>query len=234
MICVGRRATRSRSKALATIGYAARVNFFGHAAAACRVDDDPAFVLGAMAPDLLPLCGAVAERETSPKVASGRAHHVAVDAQFHANPAFTAMQAWAARELIRAGVPRGPARGAAHVGIELLLDGALAGDAPARAAYARSLAAADTTTGSPFVWRDEVSRVRWCGLVDRLRGGAVPASYRDCGFVADRVIGALAGRPRLALGGDDATALRRFMPAVAARVTAEVQALAGDIVGFAG
>src|SRR6266498_2858621 len=108
------------------------MNFFGHAAAAVQVDDDPAFVLGAMAPDLLPLCGAVPERETSPKVTAGGAHHLAVDARFHASPAFTEAQVWASRELMRAGLPRGGARGAAHVGIELFLDGALAAETRAR------------------------------------------------------------------------------------------------------
>jgi hypothetical protein len=119
------------------------VNFFGHAAAACRVDDDPAFILGAMAPDLLPLCGAVPAGETSPKVAAGRAHHLSVDATFHANPAFTSLSAWASRVLTEGGLPRGPARAAAHVGIELCLDGVLAVERSARTAYARSLVEAD-------------------------------------------------------------------------------------------
>src|SRR5262245_31464458 len=181
-----------------------------------------------MAPDLLPLCGAVAERETSPKVAAGRAHHLAVDAQFHASPAFTTMQVWASGAMVRAGLPRGAARGAAHVGIELFLDGALAAETRAREAYARSLADADTT-GTPFVWRDEQSGARWRTLVQRLRGGAIPVLYRDSDFVADRLIGALARRPRLALRGDEATILRGFLPALAARVMAQAQALVGGI-----
>ena len=204
------------------------MNFFGHAAAAVQVDDAPAFVLGAMAPDLLPLCGAIAERETSPKVAAGRAHHLAVDAQFHANPAFTALQVWASGAMVRAGLPRGAARGAAHVGIELFLDGALAAETRAREAYARSLADADTT-GTPFVWRDDQSRARWQMLIGRLRGGAIPDLYRDPDFVADRLIGALGRRPRLALTGDGPAILRTFLPALAARVMAEARALAGAI-----
>jgi hypothetical protein len=206
------------------------VNFFGHAAAARQVDDAPAFLLGAMAPDLLPLCGAVAERETSPKVAAGGAHHLAVDARFHANPAFTTMQIWASGAMVRAGLPRGAARGAAHVGIELFLDGALAGETRAREAYARSIAHADTT-GTPFVWRDEQSSARWHALVQRLRGGGIPDLYRDPDFVADRLIGALARRPRLALTGDGPTILRGFLPTLAARVMAEAPALAGAILG---
>jgi hypothetical protein len=206
------------------------VNFFGHAAAARQVDDAPAFLLGAMAPDLLPLCGAIAERETSPKVAAGRAHHLAVDAQFHANPAFTAMQVWASRAMVEAGLPRGAARGAAHVGIELFLDGALANETRAREAYTRSIADADTT-GTPFVWRDEQSSARWRALVHRLRGGGIPDLYRDPDFVADRLIGALGRRPRLALHGDESAILRRFLPALAARVMSDAHALAGAILG---
>src|SRR4051812_36922053 len=113
-----------------------------------------------MAPDLLPLCGAVAARETSAEVAAGQAHHISVDAAFHASAAFTGLYAWAARALGELGVARGGARGAAHVGIELLLDGVLATETAARAAYVRSLADAESTR-APFVWRDETSRRRW-------------------------------------------------------------------------
>jgi hypothetical protein len=204
------------------------VNFFGHAAAARIVCDEPAFLLGAMAPDLLPLCGAVADTATSPLVSAGQAHHLSVDSTFHANPAFISLQVWAAGALVELGVPRGPARAAAHVGIELFLDGVLAREAPARAAYARSLVDAETT-GAPFVWRDDTSRARWLRLIVGLRAGAVPDAYRDPDFVADRLAGALSGRPRLALTGADLTTLRAFLPALRARVTAEAPALAGAI-----
>jgi hypothetical protein len=204
------------------------VNFFGHAAAARRIDDDPLFILGAMAPDLLPLCAAVARGETSPRVTAGQAHHHAVDLLFHTNPAFTTLASWASLSLVEIGLRRGAARGAAHVGIELFLDGVLAAETGARAAYTRSLAAAETT-GTPFVWRDELSRWRWRTLVIRLRTGAVPDGYRESGFVADRVVGALGRRPRLALSEREAVALHRFLPALAARVTADAQALVGNL-----
>jgi hypothetical protein len=208
------------------------VNFFGHAAAALRVDDDPFFILGAMAPDLLPLCGAVASGETTPRVAAGQAHHHTVDLLFHSNPAFTTLASWACQALRESGLHRGAARAAAHVGIELFLDGALAAEAGARAAYARSLAAAETT-GTPFVWRDELSRSRWQTLVIRLRTGPLPDAYRDPGFVADRLLGALGRRPRLALSEDEAVALRGFLPTLGARVSADASALAGDLVSGA-
>jgi acyl carrier protein phosphodiesterase len=200
------------------------VNFFGHAATAGRAHDDPAFVLGAMAPDLLPLCGAVPAVETSDSVASGQAHHRRVDALFHASPTFTALQAWASRSLVERGVHRGGARGAAHVGIELLLDGVLATDTVARGVYTRSLAEAEGVR-TPFVWRDALSRHRWTALVLRLREGAIPDAYRDLDFVAARLHGALRRRPRLALTDDDVVTLRAFLPALQTRVETDASGL---------
>jgi hypothetical protein len=153
-------------------------------------------------------------------VTAGQANHVAVDAVFHASPAFVALQLWATRGLVEAGLRRGPARGAAHVSIELLLDGVLSGDRRAQAAYQRGLAAPE-----PFEWRDDSSRERWQRLVGRLRTGAIPESYRQTNFVADRVAGALGCRPRLALGAGETATLRAFLPALQARVAAEAQDL---------
>lgn len=201
------------------------MNFFGHAAVARSVDDDPAFVLGAMAPDLLGMCGLVAGAVTSPRLAAGQAHHLTVDAAFHGSAAFVALQCWAVGALVTAGLRRGPARGAAHVAVELLLDGVLAADPRARDAYQRGLASAERTP-EPFVWTEARERVRWLALVGRLRAGAIPDSYRDPAFVTDRVAGALNHRPRLALAAAETALLRGWMPALQKRVAAQ----AGDLV----
>jgi hypothetical protein len=211
-----------------TARYTPEVNFFGHAAVAGRTRDDLAFVLGAMAPDLLGLCGAVPTVETSPSVAAGQAHHLRVDAVFHASVAFTAMQSWAARSLIERGVPRGGARGAAHVGIELLLDGVLAADTAARRVYARCLVEAEGAR-TPFLWANARSEQRWTALVLRLREGAVPEAYRDVDFVNARLRGALAQRPRLALSDDAVVSLRGFLPALQARVETESRELVSGL-----
>ena len=202
--------------------YPQRVNFFGHVAMARQVDGDPGFLLGAMAPDLLAMCGAAAGPATSPRVAAGQAHHLAVDAAFHAGPTFVAIQLWAVRGLLADGLRRGPARGAAHVAIELLLDGVLADDPESQAAYRRGLAAA---APDAFDWRDDGSRTRWRALVGRLQTGAIPDAYRQTDFVADRVAGALGRRPRLALDDGEAAALRAFLPDLQRRVAAEAPGL---------
>jgi len=205
------------------------VNFFGHAAVAGRAGGDAAFVLGAMAPDLLPLCGAIVDQPTSAAVLDGQAQHHRVDAVFHANPTFLRLQGWTSRTLIERGVARGSARGAAHVGAELLLDGVLAADAEARRAYAEALAEADGAR-APFTWRDRTSERQWVTLIARLRQGTIPLAYRDCDFVADRVIGALRTRPRLAVCDADQRVVRAFLPALRARVEEEADALLAAVV----
>ena len=204
------------------------MNFFGHALVAGRARPEAAFILGAMAPDLLPLCGALVCQATSAAVVEGQAQHLRVDAAFHANATFVQLQAWTSRALIERGMARGSARGAAHVGVELLLDGVLASDHHARRTYLASLAEADGAR-TPFTWRDAASERRWGELVTRLRQGTIPDAYRDCDFVTDRLIGALRSRPRLAVSDADQPVLRAFLPALRARVEAEADALLPDV-----
>ena len=203
------------------------MNFFGHAAVARHVDDDPAFVLGAIAPDLLAMCRATGDRPTSARVAAGQTHHLAVDAAFHGSAAFVTLQSWAVQDLIGRGLRRGPARGAAHVGIELLLDGQLASDQRARAAYDRSLVCADGAY-QPFRWPEESSGTRWRAMVRRLREGTIPDSYRHPDFVQTDWPGRCAAAPRLALTAAELATLRAFLPALQQRVALDVAALMSD------
>ncbi len=177
-----------------------------------------------MAPDLLAMCDAAPGAATSERVAAGQAHHLSVDAAFHASPAFVAIQSWTSRALIAAGLRRGPARGAAHVAVELILDGVLSSDASACAAYRRALASA-VSSPDPFAWPERTAGERWRRLLERLRSGAIPQAYRDPLFVARRVTGALARRPRLALDTAEEAALVTFLPVLHRRVTADAPAL---------
>ena len=188
------------------------VNFFGHAAAARHVEDDPAFLIGAMAPDLLPMCGAIAAEPTCAKVSAGQAHHVLADARFHGTKAFTMLAAWAARKLIEAGVPRGPSRGAAHVAIELFLDGVLAEDGAA----SQPIAAV-----SPK--RTAVNR-RSCGRTSR----PVGAGVRSCCACGPERSPAITERPislptRTACSGGAADGPRRSRGDEAAGISPRAQ-----------
>ena len=90
--------------------------------------------------------------------------------------------------------------------LEVLLDAALSGDAPAQQAYRAALeAAAPDELGRYVGWASDEERMRFEGLRARLLArGAVTGDIAP-ETVAERLRSALADRPRLAL--DDAAVL---------------------------
>jgi hypothetical protein len=97
------------------------------------------------------------------------------------------------------------------VSVELLLDGVLADDDGARRAFVEAL-------GCELAFADEGAARRWAGMLGRLEAGAVPRAYGDPDFVCARVVGALRGRPRLALAAGEVAVLRACLQELAPRV----------------
>jgi hypothetical protein len=153
-------------------------------------------------------------------VAAGIALHHACDRAFHALPGFRALERDAIAALEVRGVDRGPARGAAHVAVELLLDGALIGrDRAADARYLEAVALAPTHGAA------HGDHPRMGDLIARLARQGLPIAYRDPREVARRTAWALAGRPRLALDAAGAVALAEALPALRGPVDALADAL---------
>jgi acyl carrier protein phosphodiesterase len=187
------------------------VNFFGHLIAAEWIRPSSRFGLGAMFPDLLPMCGAKPADPLDPELAAGVAFHHRTDAAFHDRPAFVDLTREARTWLLDNGVARGPALGAAHVGIELLLDGVLADD------EVGSFAAA---LQEPVQWHSPVDAARFSQLCHGLLAAGVPASYADPEAVAVRLVRILGRRPRLRLDDAGSEAVQRFATRFAPRVRA--------------
>lgn len=185
------------------------MNFFGHLVAAAWVRPSPSFGLGAMLPDLLPMCGAQPAATLPPPLAEGIAFHHRTDGAFHDRPAFVAVLREARAWLLDHGVPRGPALAAAHVGIELLLDGVLADD------EAGSFA---TALEQPVPWQSPLDAARFSHLRHGLLAAGVPATYADPNAVASRLVRILGRRPRLRLDDRGATSMHAFTEAFAPRV----------------
>ena len=72
-------------------------------------------------------------------LATGVAFHHGTDEVFHDLPGFQRLSRQAFSWLLERGMPRGPARAVAHMGIEMLLDEVMASDATACDAYLRAL-----------------------------------------------------------------------------------------------
>jgi acyl carrier protein phosphodiesterase len=198
------------------------MNFFAHAKVALWRGDHPRFVLGSMLPDLTGMLGLRVLRVDDPELAAGVAYHHATDAAFHGSPLFLELCAQGIATLSAAGVSRGPARAVAHVGTELLLDGALSHDRHARMTYTRTLEAAVRERFVDLLALEgPASARRLHDGLDRLVGAPVPEGYRDPAFVLARLQTILARRPRLAIQESELGSVdhlvRAFQPLVVRR-----------------
>ena len=186
------------------------MNFVGHIVVADRAAGgaSTAHLLGAAAPDLARMARLPVADGGSDDFRAGVAAHHRTDAAFHDLPWFRRRNRELVGELTARGVRRGPARGAAHVLVELLLDGALLADAQHAATFApawASLAAADADARA-MVPAD--GHGRWLDFLDQLTRRLDPPSYADATYAADRTAGTLSWRPRLAMTDEEHAALQ--------------------------
>jgi hypothetical protein len=180
-------------------------------------------LLGAVLPDLATMARVRIDRASlPPAVADGVRCHVAADAAFHADRTFLAGVARLRTELSGAGLGRGPARAAGHVGWELLLDGTLVGS-DVEAAFRRAVAAACEGVALDAVPHD--GRGRWRTFLARWSAAPGRLRYDEPAWVADRVYSALADRPRLRMEAHDVPVLAAALDRRAADVVVAAPAV---------
>lgn len=157
------------------------MNFVGHAVVAGRQVPLDAYAFGAMVPDLRRIARGTPLDLDDPAVDAGMASHHVVDAAFHDHPWFR--RSMAALVAAMPVADRG-ARAAAHVAVELAIDGVLLRrGAPA---YDAALRWAAASLDGP--WRE---------VAERMGAGAVVGAYASSEGIADRVVSVMERRPRL-------------------------------------
>jgi hypothetical protein len=183
------------------------VNFFGHAAVATwsapASGPPPGVVLGAMLPDFATMCGGRIAAADEADVTDGIALHHTTDAVFHQLPVVTGLMHELDEHLVHGGCARGPRRAVAHVGMELLLDGALLDEPAYRAPYLRGL-----SHDPALHWRDPDAAPRFAILLTRLRARGIPEDLRSPDAITTRLQHILSHRPLLAPSLDDLRAIR--------------------------
>ena len=179
------------------------VNFFGHAVLAATGGRNSEFVLGSMLPDFISILGVRPPRLEMGTLARGVAFHHRTDAVFHDSAVFRSLQRQASEHLLALGVRRGPVRAVAHVGVELLIDAALAWSLSDTApstdeSYldALELGSAPLASLSPQAWSESD---RLMALCQRLRQVGVDRFRVDAHGAMTELSRILARRPRLAL-----------------------------------
>lgn len=208
------------------------MNFFGHAALAAShfgseqplpTDSQLATLcLGAMLPDFVGMLRLSRPVVKDATLARGVLFHHKTDDAFHDLPSFVSLSRQAFAWLSERGLPRGPSRAVAHIGIEMLLDEAFATDARARDAY-RAALRVELTPLLELTAPADTARLRT--LQHNLLVRAETALGASPAVVAERIRRTLAGRPRIetddagqALLGDWVLATRPLVLAEGAEI----------------
>jgi hypothetical protein len=204
------------------------VNFVGHAAVAVWDEDDPRYSVGAMLPDLWRMAGERgAPTVHDDVVRRGVQCHHRVDAVFHDTAAFLELSSRLRHRLRAADVTRPATLATAHVGVELLLDGALLRRPTVQRHWARTVAAANTLPAAAIAWRDAAPTRRFAELCANL--SRIAEGYHDAAGVTERVVRMLARRPRLRAADSDLPGISAALAALAPDVEASTDALLAEV-----
>ncbi len=174
------------------------VNFFGHAAVASWRVGRGGLPLGAMLPDFSTMCGARVASTPDAEVADGIALHHATDKAFHTLPVVMGLMRELDQRLERGGCARGPRRAAAHIGVELLIDGVLIDNEEYCDSYILGL-----EYEAPIEWRNEGDDLRYGALIARMRGYGIPKDLKRPESITHRLSRMLGHRPLLAPSPSD-------------------------------
>lgn len=203
------------------------MNFIGHLLVAGWQREDPSFGLGAMLPDFASMAGIRPPPVQHLAVAAGVALHHRTDNVFHASPTFVELSRDVFHQLVEAGVERGPARAVAHIGVELLIDGALLQREPDLGrAYLSALSAFEALPSDALAAHDRAPLQR---VQQRLSHYGIPYDYQRPELVTARLISILQRRPRLALSTSSAAVVGLRMPDLKARVAERLSELLSSL-----
>ncbi len=205
------------------------MNFFGHALVAAYKKPDPPFVLGSMLPDFAAMLHLRLPAVRAALVREGVAFHHATDRAFHESRAFRTLNLDASRHLNALGVRRGTVRAVAHVGVEYMIDGELAGLLGGKVAdYQAALGhGASLEPGALFSGSGE--HARFARLLDGLAQRGVSAFTGNHGVLVARLVRALQNRPRLTISDEDLPRVDGWARSQAAAVAGAVPALLSEL-----
>ena len=181
-----------------------------------------------MLPDFASMAGLRLPAVSDGALGEGVAFHHQSDRVFHRLRGFREQESWTLLHMLESGLRRGPARGVAHVGVELSLDGALVADRDAHALY---LSAVETAREVSIAWSNAHEQERFAALIERLSEFGVPSGYRDPSIVADRLVRIMKPRPLLRLTETETSLLHAAVPSMHLRVELEAESLMLELRG---
>ncbi len=211
------------------------MNFFGHALIAQRDEATRGairaeFVLGAMLPDFASMLRTRPPLATHDVLEAGISFHHRTDEAFHGCQSFMEFSRQASSFLSDRGVPRGATRAVAHVGVELLLDAAFAGDSGANEAYLSAVSCASSErVRSAIHWQTSDAGERFQHLCHSLRQRGRFQSDPPSELVAERLRNILADRPRLAMDERGLSVVRDWVTSARSQITSGAPLLLREV-----
>jgi hypothetical protein len=204
------------------------VNFFGHAVFAARASHSDPFVLGSMLPDFASMLGVRTPRPAHLELSAGIRFHHRSDEAFHGAPTFLTISREAAQFLLERGLAKGSARAVAHVGVELEIDHALAGDDAAVARYLAALSCAQRLLAE-LGWDDGATAERLGALCGTLQRHGISREGSPAERVAERLRRILEGRPRLRLDDAGQSVVRNWIVAARPSIVSRAPTLVREL-----
>ena len=205
------------------------MNYIGHAAVASWHSSAPLFVLGAMLPDFASFLGFALPTPTDGELHAGIVLHHATDLVFHETTVFRTLSRKARFELEHAGVPRGPARAVAHVGVEMLIDAQMAKSGTVRDSLSTALSAvlSPRLEGALPLHAQDRERLKHVVLFIHSRGASAWSSEPT--LVAGRLARTFASRPRLALSPESIPPIEGWVASASREVLEHSSALENEL-----
>jgi len=211
------------------------VNFVGHIVVAAltgapTTPTPDAVLLGAAVPDFAAwrrfrMIGAQA---SGTHIGDGITLHHRTDSIFHAHPSFTDSQRRIRDQLVASNVPRGAARACAHVGIEMMIDGALLRSPDTQRATQRTLGAIGARPdGLALLTREPAEQ--WLAHLDSVAAYGIPSGYLSPPMLAERLFRILRGRRRLVLPAEHVETVATVLGAHRNEIVDFADALAHDV-----
>ena len=209
------------------------MNVFAHVAVAGRAAGpgaDERFLLGAALSDLASFGGfRLLGRSPDPLIRQGMAFHHHSDDAFHRHTWFRSRNRSAASALEQRALPRGGARACAHVGVELLLDGALHGHGDDRRRFSAAMSAAPSL-GAALAPLVESSRQQtWLDHLDRVASAPGLPPYTEPSAVAQRLHRICGRRPRLSFEPEGVEAVAEVLGGLLASIHETGPALVDEL-----
>lgn len=205
------------------------MNYLGHSAVASWFSSEPMFLLGSMVPDFAAFLQISLPEPRDAMLEAGIALHHETDRVFHEARTFRDLNRAAAQALAEANLPRGPARAVAHVGVEMLIDVAMADSPTARRTFQAALGTLEPQRLRETLPMDEGCHARLAHTAAAVRARGAALWTPEPMAIASRITRTFANRRRLEIDAGTVPTVALWVDSTLHRVRVSLPALEAEL-----